>query len=106
MIDLENLFDKIQQRFNAQMAANTVAVFQFDLSTGQAFSFEVNKGQCVLLQGTNESANITLSLEGTLLVDIVSGDADPLQAFMEGKIQAQGDLSLAPLLAMVFAPKV
>ena len=105
MIDLENLFQQIQQRFNAQGAANMSAVFQFNLSTGQAFSFEINEGQCILLQGTNESANITLSIDGQLLVDIIAGAADPLQAFMEGKIQAQGDLTLAPLLAMVFAPK-
>ncbi len=105
MIDLENLFEQIQQRFNAQGAASINAIFQYDLSTGQAFSCEIKDGECILAQGDNVSANIKLTLDADLLVAIVAGEADPLQAFMEGKIFAQGDLTLAPLLASVFGPK-
>lgn len=106
MIDFENLFQLIQQRFNSQSADGVSAIFQFNLSNEQAFSFEVKDGKCVLTEGTNSEANIQLSMEAQLLEDIVSAKADPLQAFMEGKIMAQGDLVLAPLLATVFAPKI
>ncbi|MEH6445157.1 MAG: SCP2 sterol-binding domain-containing protein [Oceanospirillaceae bacterium] len=105
MLDLEKLFGKIQQRFNTSAAQNISAIFQYNLSQEQSFSCEIKDGRCVLEQGTHGSADITLALSGDLLSSIVSGEEDALQAFMEGRIVAQGDLSLAPTLASLFAPK-
>ncbi|MFT5705803.1 MAG: putative sterol carrier protein [Oceanospirillaceae bacterium] len=104
MLDLEKLFEKIQQRFNASAAQDISATFQYDLSQEQSFSCEIKDGQCILNQGVHPSADITLALSGELLLGIVSGEADALQAFMEGSIMAQGDLSLAPILVSLFAP--
>lgn len=103
MIDLESLFVQIQQRFNAQGAQDVAAVFQYNLSDQQAFSCTVENNQCVLKQGAHAQPDIELSLDSELLVAIVLGEADPLQAFMEGKIMAQGNLALAPLLGNLFS---
>jgi putative sterol carrier protein len=102
MIDLDNLFKQMSQRFNTQAAKDIDAIFQYNLSGEQAFSCEIKDSKCTFLEGVHCSADIQLALNSQLLLDIVSGEADALQAFMEGNILAQGDVTLAPALVSLF----
>ena len=102
MIDLDNLFNQMSQRFNGQAAENITAIFQYNLSEQQAFSCEIKQATCVFKKGINPAADIQLTLNGQLLLDIISGEADALQGFMEGKILAEGDVTLAPALVSLF----
>ena len=103
MIDLESLFAIMQQRFNPQAAQSINAVFQYNLSDQQSFSCEIKDAACILSPGKHSAADIELSLDSSLFLQIISGQADALQAFMQGSILAKGDVSLAPALGSLFA---
>ncbi len=103
MLDLENLFQQMQQRFNAQAAENIEAVFQYNLSDQQAFSCEIKDASCSFKSGVHAAPDIELTLSSELIVEIIAGEADAMQAFMEGSIIAEGDLTLAPALVSLFA---
>jgi putative sterol carrier protein len=102
MINLDNLFEQMLQRFNPLAAAQVNAIFQYNISDDQSFICEISDANCEFTAGAHESADIELTLSTTLLLEIVSGEADALQAFMEGSILASGDLSLAPALVSLF----
>lgn len=103
MIDFETLFTQIEQRFNAQMASGVSGVLQFNLSDNKNFYCEIKAASCHLSEGIHSTADIQFSLAADLLLGIVAGERDPLQAFMQGSITASGDLTLAPILATLFA---
>ena len=102
MIDLNDLFKQMQQRFNPQAAESIDAVFQYNLSDQQSFSCEVKEGDCEFTQGAHATPDIELSLASELLLEIISGETDAMQAFMEGSIEAEGDMTLAPALVSLF----
>lgn len=102
MIDLDNLFQQMQQRFNAQAAQDINAVFQYNLSEQQIFSCEISDGSCSFSAGAHSTPDIELSLASDLLLEIISGESDAMQAFMEGSIEAEGDMTLAPALVSLF----
>ena len=45
---------------------------------------------------------MTLVMDGDTLKDIVSGETDGMQAFMGGKLRAEGDMMLAMKLSDLF----
>lgn len=105
MTNLDNLFEQMLERFNPTAAAQINAVFQYNISDNQSFYCEISGAHCEFTAGAHENADIELTLSTTLLLEIVSGEADALQAFMEGSIFASGDLSLAPALVSLFPPQ-
>jgi len=104
MINLDDLFNQMQQRFNPLAAAQVNAVFQYHISDDQSFTCKISHGNCEFSSGIQADANIELTLSTSLLLEIIAGQADALQAFMEGSIVASGDLSLAPALVGLFPP--
>lgn len=102
MIDLATLTQVIETRFNAQAALGVEASFQFLLSEGQAFFVKIAQEECQLTTGVDAAADIEFSMSEEVLSAIVNGELNPMQAFMEGQIVAQGDMMLAPVLAQVF----
>ncbi|NQZ29782.1 MAG: SCP2 sterol-binding domain-containing protein [Oceanospirillaceae bacterium] len=102
MINLDDLFQQMQQRFNAQAAQNIEAVFQYNLSEQQIFSCKISDGECSFSEGAHSAPDIELSMASDLLLEIISGESDAMQAFMEGSIEAEGDMTLAPALVSLF----
>jgi len=45
---------------------------------------------------------VTLVMDGDTLAGIVSGETDGMQAFMGGKLRAEGDMMLAMKLSELF----
>ena len=105
MINLDDLFKQMLQRFNPLAAAQIDAVFQYNISDDQSFTCEISNANCEFSSGGRVDANIELTLSTPLLLEIIAGEADALQAFMEGSIVASGDLSLAPALVSLFPPQ-
>ncbi|MGB1237750.1 MAG: SCP2 sterol-binding domain-containing protein [Pseudomonadales bacterium] len=103
MIELTSLAAQVQARFNSQAASGIQASFQFNLSDGQAFYVTIHDGKCSLTQGVDSAASIAFTLSEKTLSDVVNAQVNALQAFMAGDIQAEGDMTLAPILAQVFS---
>jgi putative sterol carrier protein len=62
----------------------------------------VKDGTCELQEGENPDAQVTLVMDGETLEGIVDGSTDGMQAFMGGKLRAEGDMMLAMKLSELF----
>lgn len=102
MSDLKATFAEMQGRFNAEAAAGTDAVFQYEISDGGAWYVSVQNGACEVAEGSSDDASVTLRMDSATLAEVMSGETDGMQAFMTGRIQADGDIMLATKLAAIF----
>jgi putative sterol carrier protein len=85
--------------FNSQAAADTEAVLQFKFSgevEGSCY-FTIDKGTIEASLGTADKRDLTVEAPFELWMDIVTGKANGTQMFLEGKYQAEGDISLMGL---------
>ncbi|MBO6278994.1 MAG: SCP2 sterol-binding domain-containing protein, partial [Pseudomonas sp.] len=77
-------------------------VFGFRIDEDKHFSLIVKDSTCELKEGENPDAQVTLVMDGETLEGIVSGETDGMQAFMGGKLRAEGDMMLAMKLSELF----
>lgn len=102
MADLTSVFSSMEQRFNSTAAGDLQAVFQYDITDGEAWAVTVDNGQCSIEQTTHDDPTVTLTLDSQTLEEVMSGETDGMQAFMTGRIQADGDIMLATRLTSIF----
>ena len=102
MADMNAIFTEMKSRFNAEAAAGTDAVFQYEISDGGEWYVSVQDGQCDVAEGSNDDATVTLRMDSATLQEVMSGETDGMQAFMTGRIQADGDIMQATRLAVLF----
>lgn len=102
MSDLSNLFEEMKNRFNSAAAAGLDVVFQYQIDDGQPYHVSVVDGECVVVQGEHVDPSVTLSMDTQTFKEVVSGETDGMQAFMAGRIRADGDIMLATRLAALF----
>lgn len=91
--------------FNSQAAADTRAVLQFDFSSeveGSCY-FRIEKGAFEARLGTADKPDLTIKTPFEVWMDIITGKADGTQMLMEGKYQAEGDISLLMKIGQLFS---
>ena len=76
--------------------------FQFNIEDGDNHYLVVKDGTCEVVQGDAENPNVTLIMDSETLKGITSGETDGMQAFMAGKLRAEGDMMLAMKLGELF----
>ncbi len=102
MADLNAVFSSMQQRFNADAAGDLAAVFQYQITDGEAWAVTIDNGECRVEQVAHEDPTVTLTMDSQTLEEVMSGETDGMQAFMTGRIQADGDIMLATRLTSIF----
>ena len=102
MSSVADTINSMKSKFNASAAAGLDLVFQFNIEDGETYALIVKDGTCALEQGDNPNANVTLIMDTDTLKGITSGETDGMQAFMSGKLRAEGDMMLAMKLAELF----
>jgi putative sterol carrier protein len=85
-------------------AAGIDAAIQFKLTGAQPSDWVVTikDGKCTVGQGLAPAPKLTISADSANFVKIFSGQTDPMQAFMQGKLKVTGDMSLAMKLMGLF----
>jgi putative sterol carrier protein len=104
--NLQSIMNHVIQLFNPEKAAGIDAAIQFFISGdegGEWFAIIRNK-ELSVSQGTIPNPKLTLKANSMDIVNMFNGKLNPMQAYMQGKIQAQGDLGLAMRMAEVFRP--
>ncbi|MEH6364758.1 MAG: SCP2 sterol-binding domain-containing protein [Pseudomonas marincola] len=101
-MSVADIINTMQSKFNASAAAGLDLVFQFNIEDGENYSLIVKDGTCEVQQGDNPDANVTLIMDKETLKGITSGETDGMQAFMSGKLRAEGDMMLAMKLSELF----
>ena len=102
MANLADTFEKMQGKFDAEAAAGLDLVFQFDIEDGDTYHLIIKDGTCDLVEGANDDPNVTLIMDSDTLSGVMSGELDGMQAFMMGKLRAEGDMMLATKLGELF----
>jgi len=103
MSTVADIINSMQSKFNPSAASGLDLIFQFNIEDGENYALLVKDGTCSVEQGENPNANVTLILDTETLKGITSGETDGMQAFMAGKLRAEGDMMLAMKLSELFA---
>lgn len=96
------MIEKYTANFDTSAAAGLDLTFQFNLSDGDNYYLVVKDGTCDVQTGDAEDANVTLIMDTETFKEIASGETDGMQAFMAGKLVAEGDMMLAMKLSELF----
>ena len=101
-INVQRIFAKLTERFNADNAAGLEAVFQFALEDADSFYFDVREQQLTAEWGEHKDPDITLRLNEDTLVKVIMGEQDGMSAYMKGLLRAEGNVMLATRLGKLF----
>ena len=103
--DVQEIFDKMPQAFQADKAADVNATVQLNLNGdgGGDWKVEIANGQISTEQGTAASPDLTLAMDASDYVALTRGEANAMGLFMAGKIQLQGDMTLAMKFQEMFS---
>ncbi|KPX45853.1 SCP2 sterol-binding domain-containing protein [Pseudomonas syringae pv. tagetis] len=103
MTSVADAVQTMKKKFNPAAAAGLDLVFGFNITDeDKHYALIVKDSTCELQEGENPDANVTLVMDSETLKGIVSGETDGMQAFMGGKLRAEGDMMLAMKLSELF----
>ena len=104
--DLNKIFQKMPDGFKPEKAAGLNATIQLNLSGdgGGNWHIKIANGQLSTAQGQAVSPDLTLGMAASDYVALTKGEVNPMNLFMAGKIQLQGDMSLAMKFQEMFTP--
>ncbi|MBM6551785.1 SCP2 sterol-binding domain-containing protein [Marinomonas ostreistagni] len=102
MSQVKTIFETMVARFDATAAGDISAIFQFEIDDASAHYIVIDEGACELGEGEHDDPTVTLGMDSDTLKEVMSGEVDGMQAFMQGKIRADGDMMLATKLTQIF----
>ncbi len=102
MTTVADIIKNMEGKFNPAAAAGLDLVFQFNIEDDSNFYTVIKDGTCAVNQGEADDPNVTLIMDSETLNGVISGETDGMQAFMGGKLRAEGDMMLALKLGELF----
>lgn len=102
MSSTADIIRTLTAKFNTAAAAGLDLVFQFNIEDAENYYLTVKDGTCDVQAGDNDDANVTLIMDRETFKEIATGETDGMQAFMGGKLRAEGDMMLAMKLSELF----
>ena len=99
---VSEIIDSMKARFNAEAAAGMDEVFQFDLDDADSWHLIIKDGTCNMVDGTHDDPSVTLTMDIATMETVMSGKMEGMQAFMMGKLRAEGNMMLATKLSALF----
>lgn len=102
MADINAIIAGLKNKFNTAAAAGMDEIFQFNVEDGSNYYVVIKDNQCEIAEGDHEDPSVTLIMNKATLKDVLTGEEDGMQAFMAGKLRAEGDMMLATKLSVLF----
>ncbi|MDK1023672.1 MAG: SCP2 sterol-binding domain-containing protein [Gammaproteobacteria bacterium] len=103
--NLERLTNQLKPHFKPGFLQQNNVIFQFQFEVGEKFHLLVRDGQFQFAAGEHKRPTITLFLDyHDTAHQLLRGSMDGMQAFMEGKYRADGNIVLSQLLLYLFKP--
>jgi multimeric flavodoxin WrbA/putative sterol carrier protein len=102
--DMRLLLRGMAATFNSQAAGDLKATVQFEVTgkqTGDWF-LSIENGKCTYEEGKTNAPNLTIKTPSQVWLAIANKEMDGQQAFMEGKYNAMGDMSLLMRMKALF----
>ena len=103
VVDLDQIRTRLEPAFSPAAAHEADCVYQFTINGHPAFHLRVLDGALSVGDGAHGDPSVTFLFEDIeTALGIVTGDLDPMAAFMAGRIRTDGNLILALQLRMLF----
>ena len=99
---VDQIMQKMQSAFVPEEADGLDATFQFCIADDHDFYITIKGSSCTVKMGTHNDPAITMSMDAKTLSDIIAGELDGMEAFMGGRLQAEGDVMLGTRLSQLF----
>jgi putative sterol carrier protein len=101
---VEQLVRNHEKAFKPDVAEGVEAVIEYHLTgeEGGDWIIDINEGKCTVSEGTAENPKMTLTADAQDFKDVLLGNANGMQYFMQGKLKLAGDLNLAMKLTSFF----
>ena len=103
-ITVKQLVLNHEKAFKPEAAEGVDAVIQYHLTgdEGGDWIVTIQDAKCTVAEGTSENPKMTLTADAQDFKDVLTGQADGMQYFMQGKLKLAGDLNLAMKLTAFF----
>ncbi|MGB1311312.1 MAG: SCP2 sterol-binding domain-containing protein [Leucothrix sp.] len=101
MSNVGDTFKVMGERFDSDAASGVDEVFQFDIDDS-IWHAVIADGKCEIVEAEHDDPSVTLTMDAETFQSVMDGETDGMQAFMAGKIQADGNMMLATQLASLF----
>lgn len=99
-----DIFDNMPKQFNTEKAGDLNATIGFNLSgdNGGEWHVIIADGELVVHDGSTESTDAVINMDGDDYVAMTTGQANPVTLFMTGKVKVQGDLGVVMKMQSLF----
>ena len=105
---VEQVINNLEKAFRPEKAGGTDADVQFKLTGEEAgeWIISIHDGKCSVSKGVHPNPKLAVIADGYEFRDVLLGKMDGMMAFMQGKLQIDGDLNLATKLLTFFKLKM
>lgn len=97
-----DLLKRLPQALNAGAATGIDCTIQFACS--QPAHVLIRDGRCEVSDGTASAPDLTITMDDDDLIALLKGELNAMSAYMQGKLQVDGDLLLAQRVPALFDP--
>ena len=103
-IDVRQTMEEIPNHFNAERAKGVSGVVQCKFTGDQASDWviKIEDQNCEVEEGLATDPDLTIKADAEDGVKVLTGEMDPMRAYMLGKVKVFGDLSLGMKLTNFF----
>lgn len=103
-LTISELMSKMPGAFLPEKAAGLVAVIQFKFTGAEPGEWyaDIKDGKVDVEKGVHSNPRLTLTADSADYLRLFTGELDPMQAFMQGKLKLSGDMNLAMKMAQFF----
>ena len=87
-------FEGLEGRLNASGIGNASGSYRFAVRGAGSWRVDVAEGRAEVTE-SDEGGDCVISMREDVLLRLISGDQNPMTAFMTGKIKVDGDIGMA-----------
>ena len=86
-------FEGLESRLNASGPGDITGVYRFDISGAGSWRVDLANGKAEVTE-SNEGGDCVVSMNENVFLRVLSGDQNPMTAFLMGKIRVDGDMGM------------
>ncbi len=103
-LSVADLMSKMPSAFVPEKAQGLDVILQFKFTGAEPGDWyaEIKDGKVSVQPGVHPSPKMTLTADSDDYIKLFTGQLDPMQAFMAGKLKLSGDLNLAMKMTQFF----
>jgi putative sterol carrier protein len=101
---IESLLAMLPRQFQPDQAEGVDTVIQLNVTGSQAgqWTVVIKDGKLDVVQGTHPAPQLSVTADTVDILAVANGELDPMNAFMQGKVQVSGDVTKAMSLVRLF----